>query len=608
MKSLFTALLLLLFCLFGCARPAPVAPLLLQNTTISEDTLWTGQILIDGSVEVLRGATLTIAPGTEIAFTYLDLDRDGLGDGTLIVKGGLIAVGTPEQPIRFRSAKENPQPGDWQEIAVDFSSGVHFRYCDIRDSAYTLHAHFTHGIVEDSHIHNNIDGCRIGQATFTFRHNLIEQQTGKGINFRNSRVTLHDNLIRNNVAGVFLFENDQPFSIYRNNFTNNVHQLRLGDFYVNDVDLAGNWWGTSDLQALAPLIYDQRVDPEVGRVRLQPAGAAIVGAGPRLPFTFKELWSYQTGGFVDAPPLVVAGLALVPSWDGRLHALDASGRAVWTTALGDVADAALVSDGERLYLQTWQRQVIAIELASGKELWRFQYPESPADDHRQGGLLLTDGQLLVPAWNGQLYAFEPATGQLLWSYATGAALRAAPLVNAGQLYLPDSFGILHCLTLQGGLLWKLDLAAPLLSTPVAVADGLVQITKTGDVVAVDQQGEVLWRTELAEPCFYGASVSDGASVYLGTAGAAIYSIDAATGELNWRRPTSGAVYATPLLFAGRLLVGDNAGHLFALSTAGGELLADLDMSQPLQSTPTIFGGLLLVGSRDRSVHAFQFEF
>ena len=608
MKCLFTALLLLALSLTGCARPQLSEPLLLQNITLSEDTLWSGRIVIDGRVEVQRGATLTLAPGTEVSFKYLDLDRDGLGDGTLIVKGGLVAIGTPQQPIRFRSARANPQPGDWLEIGVDFSSGVQFRYCEFRDSAYTLHAHFTHGIVEDSHIHHNIDGCRVGQATFTFRHNLIENQTGKGINFRNSRVRVHDNLIHDNVAGIFLFENDQPFNIYRNNFSNNRHNLRLGDFYVNDVDLAGNWWGTSSPDAIAALVYDQKVDPEVGQVRLQPAGKAIVGAGPRLPFDFKQAWSFPTDGFVDGAPLVIDKLVLYPSWDGRLYALDATGNSVWTTDLGDVIDAAAVTDGERIYLQTWQREVIALDVTTGRQVWRFQYSESPADDHRQGGLVLAAGQLLVPAWNGQLYALEPQSGRQLWSYAAGAALRAAPLLEAEQLYLPDTAGILHCLSLQGRLLWALDLGAPLLSTPANVGGGLVQLTKAGSVVGIDRQGTLLWRTELAEPSFYAAPVSNGDTVYLATAGAAIYSLRAETGEILWRRPTMGAVYATPLLYAGRLFVGDNAGHLFALSMAGGELLAELVLPQPLQSPPVIFADQLLIGSRDRSIHAFQVDF
>lgn len=281
MKLSFSALLLALVLLSSCAQLSPVEPLRLRNIVIEEDTLWQGSILIDGRVEVLRTAILTIAPGTDISFVYHDGNRDGLGDGTLVVKGELIAIGTKQQPIRFRSAKQNPQPGDWLEIAVDFSKQAHFRYCEIRDSAYTLHAHFTRGIVEDSHIHHNIDGCRIGQANFVLRHNLIENNTGKGVNFRNSQVQVKKNLIRNNGAGIFLFENDQPFKISGNNIVDNQYQLRLGDFYTADVSLQGNWWGSTDLGAIREAIYDHRVDAEIGAVTFAPLAIEVPDAGPR---------------------------------------------------------------------------------------------------------------------------------------------------------------------------------------------------------------------------------------------------------------------------------------------------------------------------------------
>ncbi len=267
--------------LSACAQSRKISRQSYSDLVIAEDTLWSGSILIDGQVEVLHNAKLTIAPGTDIAFSYRDENRDGLGDGTLIVKGELVAVGSKQQPIRFRSAKENPQPGDWLEIAVDFSKEVHLRYCEIRDSAYTLHAHFTNGLVEDCHIHHNIDGCRIGQATMVLQHNLVEHNTGKGINFRNSRVKVLNNLIRNNTAGIFLFENDQPFEISANNILDNQYQLRLGDFYVADVDLHGNWWGTADEVAIRKGIYDRQVDPEIGVVTIDPSPTPVNNAGPR---------------------------------------------------------------------------------------------------------------------------------------------------------------------------------------------------------------------------------------------------------------------------------------------------------------------------------------
>lgn len=279
MRSLVFICLLLF--LSACAQPGHQVSQRFSNLVIEEDTQWSGSILIDGQVEVLRSAKLTITPGTDITFAYRDENRDGLGDGTLVVRGELVAVGTKQKPIRFRSAKTNPQPGDWLEIAVDFSRNVHLRYCEIRDSAYTLHAHFTSGLVEDCHIHHNIDGCRIGQATFEFRHNLVEHNAGKGINFRNSRVKVFNNLIRNNAAGIFLFENDQPFEIRDNNLFDNQYQLRLGDFYTADVDLQENWWGTTDEAEIRKRVYDRQVDPEIGSVTLKPRTEAVKDAGPR---------------------------------------------------------------------------------------------------------------------------------------------------------------------------------------------------------------------------------------------------------------------------------------------------------------------------------------
>ena len=79
--------LLLLALLAGCGLrpPAELATQVLSDVKLSEDTTWQGRILIQGQVRVFKGATLTIRPGTEVAFARQDLDRDGLGDGTLVV-------------------------------------------------------------------------------------------------------------------------------------------------------------------------------------------------------------------------------------------------------------------------------------------------------------------------------------------------------------------------------------------------------------------------------------------------------------------------------------------------------------------------------------------
>ncbi|MBL4686685.1 MAG: right-handed parallel beta-helix repeat-containing protein [Nannocystaceae bacterium] len=64
--------------------------------------------------------TLTIDPGVTVLFAEgAGLEFGGLlstPNGTLPQLGGLQAIGTPTQPITFRSASPTPAPGDWQGL------------------------------------------------------------------------------------------------------------------------------------------------------------------------------------------------------------------------------------------------------------------------------------------------------------------------------------------------------------------------------------------------------------------------------------------------------------------------------------------------------------
>ncbi len=596
--------LLTLLTLTGCA---PVlsdnSPRIYHNDHISEDTVWSGRILIDGTVKVAKGATLTIAPGTEIAFVRRDSDADGLGDAVLAVEGRLLAVGTRQQPIRFHSAAANPAPGDWLEIRVDFSQEVHLRYCDIRDSAYTLHAHFTRGVVEDCTIHHNIDGCRLGQATFTFRNNLIEHNLGKGINFRNSKVDIHHNILRYNDSGIFLFESDRAFDVHHNNFYSNIDNFRLGDFYADDVSLHDNWWGASDLAAARASVFDQSQDPTIGAVTLQPQPQWISESGPRDSLELLPAWSYTTAGYVDAAPVVAAEKLYALSWDGSLHVLDQTGKTLWTRSFGDTLDATPVLSDELLILQNWSREVYALDVASRQLRWRFDYSPSPADDHRQAGLLLVDDLVLVPAWNGTLFALDVATGERRWDFAGGQPLRARPTWDGTTLYLSSGNGTLSSLTTAGELRWQRSLGAPLLSSPALTPQGVVVVSREGSVNHYDQDGQIVWQRDLTETCYYAAPVYHDQAVFVATAGGALWKLEAATGRVLWRVAISGPSYATPLIADGRVFVGDNSGTLQVLNADSGQLLTTYRLDREIQGRPLLWSGQLLVGSRDHKIHA-----
>ena len=599
--------LLALLCA-GCIRPElPPAPLTLHNAEIMADTTWSGRIVIDGQVKVFKGATLTIAPGSDIAFVRRDDDKDGLGDGTLIVEGSLRALGTQAQPIRFRSAAVAPQPGDWLEIRVDFSKEAQLRYCEIRDSAHALHAHFTRAIVEDSHIHHNIDGSRLGQGNFIFRCNLIEANEGKGINFRNATIDIVDNIIRHNSAGIFLFETDRPPTIAHNNIYANTDNLRLGDFFHRDLQLGSNWWGTDAPDEVDATIYDQKEDATLGRASVGIAPAWLDGCGPADPLQLRQQWSVATDGFVDAAPQVIGADLLVASWDGTVRRLNREGKVLWSNAGDEVIDAPLLVVGERIFGQNWGREVFALQADSGERLWSFTYPPSPADDHRQGGLLLADGQLLVPAWNGTLYALDPQSGQELWSFAARAPLRATPLLEQERIFLSGGDGTLWCLDRQGRLLWERPGPAPLLTPPVSNGEGIITLDRDGHLSALGPDGTILWQKALGETSYYATPLRTAEGLFVATAAGALWKIDPVNGATVWRQAGFGPLYATPLAVKERLFLGDNNGSLWAIGAISGNILARRDFAGALQGGPIAFAGGIALGSRDQQLHYLTSE-
>ena len=84
--------------------------------TISEDTTWSGEILLQGAVFVADGVTLTIEAGTRIF-------GDSASNGTLIISRGgrIMAEGTADAPIVMTSDQVDGERarGDWGGLIIN---------------------------------------------------------------------------------------------------------------------------------------------------------------------------------------------------------------------------------------------------------------------------------------------------------------------------------------------------------------------------------------------------------------------------------------------------------------------------------------------------------
>jgi hypothetical protein len=73
-------------------------------------------------------------------------------------------------------------------------------------------------------------------------------------------------------------------SIQGNNIVGNrTYNFSLGEGQDRDVNVAGNWWGTTQREAIGDLIYDRSKDDSLSRIIYEPfLSAPVRGAGMRI--------------------------------------------------------------------------------------------------------------------------------------------------------------------------------------------------------------------------------------------------------------------------------------------------------------------------------------
>lgn len=290
--------MLALFLLSACAVKQPETAegdkLFYGDHVIQHDTTWSGTVIIEGIVVVGRKATLTIKPGTVIRFRNIDRNNDGIGDSELRVLGRIIANGTPGSIILFESAEPTPRPKDWSYLLI-FTSGKKssISYCRFRHAFSGVQVHFSTADITNSFFTNNNEGLRFGRARLTIEGNRF-RDNDIGIRFTRMEgpVRITGNEISKNRIGVFLvpsgqniqdfFEPDRsgrPWNtgklmITKNNIFNNTwYNLSLGAKQLWDLDVAGNWWGSVQVDSIHQKIYDKNSDPELGRALFAPFAA-----------------------------------------------------------------------------------------------------------------------------------------------------------------------------------------------------------------------------------------------------------------------------------------------------------------------------------------------
>lgn len=170
------------------------------------DTVWRGRVEISGLIRVPADVRLVIMPGTIVEFRKKDTNGDGIGENALLMQGVLIAKGTMDNPIIFRSAEDPRRPGDWDSVNIMGSDGVQnlLEYVQIENAYRGLHFHFSNVLVNGSVLKDNYRAMQFQESSVELRDNYIFNNKS-GVKARDSGIVFNGNYVFDNINGVNFF-------------------------------------------------------------------------------------------------------------------------------------------------------------------------------------------------------------------------------------------------------------------------------------------------------------------------------------------------------------------------------------------------------------------
>ena len=210
-------------------------------------------------------------------------------------------------------------------------------------------------------------------------------------------------------------------------------------------------------------------------------------------------WKFSDAdGSWIAPPLIVDDRLFAPNSDGNVYVLDlqdgkSEKQAIKVIEISESQQdearlwAQPVSDGERVFVTSLDKSVIAIDLATYGILWRIKDLGGAVP----GGVAIGgDGMLYVGSLAKQLERFDPATGEHEPVLDTNGWIWGTPVVDGDNLYFGDVEGYFYSFNTSTGQL-NFDPVKPdaaITSSPLVLGDLVLVATESGGIFSIDTDG------------------------------------------------------------------------------------------------------------------------
>ena len=372
----------------------------------------------------------------------------------------------------------------------------------------------------------------------------------------------------------------------------------------------------------------------------QGGNAQHIAAHAELPSELTLSWSRRIGAGdgkrhqISAAPVAQGGQVYTLDSQSMVTAIDETGTILWQSELGKSSDAlkdasggGLAVGGTQLFVTTGFGTVVALDTASGAELWT-------QDLASYGGASPTvyDDLLYIAARDGAAWAIDTSNGRIKWQVAgpTVAASHTGgpgPAVSDKYAVFPFGTGDVLASFRKGGLRsWssglsgaRLGLASTqvrdLTGQPVIEGSSVYLASSAGRMAAVDlNTGLRIW------------TAKQGSQGHILVAGGAVFAVSDAGNLIRLSKDDGALIWSTPLpkftkksvksrakihahygpiLAGGRLILASSDGLIRQFNPADGTLITTVDLPSGAASAPIVVNGTLYVLNTKGELLAFR---
>jgi outer membrane protein assembly factor BamB len=280
---------------------------------------------------------------------------------------------------------------------------------------------------------------------------------------------------------------------------------------------------------------------------------------------------------------------------------------------------------------------IAVNKETGELVWEADFPsmDSKAPErfanilHGQWGspaLATINGkaQVFMPGGDGVLYTLDAMSGELVWWFdlnpketvwelggrGTRNAIISTPVAIGNDVLLAVGQDPEHG---EGvGHLYRIDATKTGdVSPQIAEGDGWADNPNSAQIWhygGIDADGSITGEEEglIFRRTMSTVAVTDG-RLYAADLSGFLHCLDYETGQRKWIHDTFAALWGSPMVVDGHILLGDEDGELVVLKAGDEEEeLATMQFDSAIYSTPTIANGTLFVSDRSR-LYAFKIQ-